>query len=499
MKSFWLKSRFALVLNILLLLTLIGLLLIPFATNGMWYDDAIYVQTWDLLQRFHLKLGFFSLNMVKLWLYGNSRLLLSFFPIYGFFYLFKGNTEISRLVDISFVLINIATVIYLLRLVRIPWRSIGCFVLILISLFQIRPCYDPIASYAVLFKLLAFAITISLILLVKWQQTGRTSYLAISNLIILISLFCYELNILYYPIAVVTILTAPYAKRLKNLLITILPLVLYITCVCLIRSYNTNLYPGTTFGSLRGMPITYLKQLVGSFPGSFYLMYGHNDYHFSVLIKALISSKIAWLIAALSLLCSYFIVGFQTNEKSHPEVSKGLIATALVFVVLTPFLIAFSLKYQLELMWGLPYLPVYYQYFGLALLLALSLQRLMIKRQQLVLIVIVPLFSLYTTLNWISNKNEMAKHESFYTEPIHSLGRALDKGLLDVVRDGDILELKDLPFYINGNLFYRMAGKNLSIPSDMWVIKPRKDAICYQLSGPVAGDKESVWQLILKK
>ncbi len=496
MRCFELRLR--VVVTVLTLSMLISLLFIPYITNGMWFDDSLNSQIGVMIHRFHSGLGEFSFKIVNSW-FISGRLMLGFFPIYAFFYLLEGNTLLIRFMDMVFVLANIAAVIYLLRLSKVSWQTIGVFVLILVSLFQIRPIHDPIASYAIFYKFLGLAITISLIFLVKWRESGQTSYLVISNLVTIISLFCYELNIIYFPIAVVTILISPHAKRLRNLLIVISLFVLSLAAIYLIRYLSP--HGSTDFGSLKAFPIVLLKQVVGCLPGSFYLIFGHVYNPFSQLILAFLENKVAWLVTTFSLLCFYLLVRSSNIDESNHQVSKGLIAVALGFVFLPACVIAVAARYQKEIAWGLPYLPVYYQYFGLALLLALLIQQLIIKRYRLVLALLMPFFAMYTTLNWISNIHTAAILDRVFKEPVHSFTQALREGLLDVVRDGDIVEINGQGGFISGNLIYQIVGKNVTVPGEMIAFfksKPRKDAIHYHLHRQYDVSKANLWQLEVK-
>ncbi|MBA3536110.1 MAG: hypothetical protein H0T84_05800 [Tatlockia sp.] len=501
MNSISLNKKFCLVVVGLSYLLLIALEFLPFVTNGMWFDDSLNSQIYDMIQRFHSGLGEFSINIVKLWLIKGGRVMLGFFPIYSFFYFLQGNELLIRLADVASTVIHIGMVIYLLKLVHISWRTIGLFVLLLVSIFQIRPLDDPIAAYAIFYQLLGLFITISLILLVKWRQTARSGYLLASTMVAILSLLCYELNIIYFPIAIAVICTSMQVNRLKNLIIVTIPLTLFLVFSYLLRHSVAAVYSGTTLGSLNAFPVTYLKQLTGCLPGSFYIMIGHVNNPLSQLIKDFLSNYGAWLVATLSFLCYFFLIRPDNSAESSAQVPKGVIPIAAAFVLLPPVLMALSERYQMVISWGLPYLPVYYEYFGLALLLAVFIQRYVVKLHPILLILIIALSSLYTTLNWISNKHEAAFLDTIFTEPKRSLTHALKEGLLDVVRDGDIVEIQDQNSYINGNLIYRLTGKNVVVPNEIiqsFESMPREDAIRYILNRQFIADRGYVWQLAIK-
>ena len=69
-------------------LFLVVLLLVPYMSNGFWFDDALNSQIYYGLQRVHGDLGDFSLRVVKHWLYHEGRLMIGFLFGYPLFYFF---------------------------------------------------------------------------------------------------------------------------------------------------------------------------------------------------------------------------------------------------------------------------------------------------------------------------------------------------------------------------------------------------------------------------
>ncbi len=455
--------RFETGISIALVVAVIAILLFPYATNGLWFDDALNSQTWGMLRRFDTNVWDFSMRVSKAWLFSAGRFLFGWPAIYGFFYAVK-EPSLIRLADIAFVVIHLGFVIYLLRQVRISWSTVGVFLLFLVSLFQIRYSDDPIAAYATFCQVLGIAITFALILLVRWHETGSNGYLIASVVVIMCSLLCYELNVIYVPICIAAIVISKHPNRVRNLAIVLVPFALFVASALYLKHVVPRPYPGSTFGTLEAIPGGYIKQLVATLPGSFYFLRARPDYPVSVLITATLGSTVAWMLGALALAAYVLVAKRQGDVPSG--VSRGIVATSAAFVLLPPILIAISARYQTHVGWGDAHLPIYYQYFGLAFLGAAASARILRGHRTAALIAMGSIFAVYVALNWMVNLRQVAYLDAVFAEPRDSLVFALKKGLFDSVRDGDVVEIRNQPIFINGNLIYQTIGKKVSIPDE---------------------------------
>jgi len=207
--------RCALVVGLLLGAALLGLLLVPYATNGLWFDDSLNGQIRPMLDRFGEDVWSFSLRICARWIHA-GRLLLAWPWLYSFFYKVYTPWAI-RLTDLAFLLAHVALVVLLLRRLAISWPRVALFLLILFSLFQIQHGDDPIAAYATFCQILGMALTLSFLLLLHWRRTGSLASLTMSAVIAGASLLFYELNIVYFPIAFAVIWTAGLPPKLFGL------------------------------------------------------------------------------------------------------------------------------------------------------------------------------------------------------------------------------------------------------------------------------------------
>jgi hypothetical protein len=357
--------------------------------------------------------------------------------------------------------------------------------------------HDPIAAFVPTYQLLGIFITIALIFLAKWYQTGLSGYLIVSSLVLTLSLSFYELNAIYIPIAVMTILMAPHAKRFANLLIVLIPFAIWSALDLYIKHHAKNSYAGTSLGSIQAIPETYLKQFTGTFPGSFYFLYERPSFPEIQLWLENRHNLMAWAILVLSFASCFYLLKRQGENPN--KTPRGIVSIAALFLFVPPVLMAITEKYQSEITWGRPYLPVYYQYFGLAVLGALSSEKLARAKNVLMLVLLAFVFSVYMPFDWAVNMHEVHNTYVGWDEPRDSLVSAMKAGLFDKVQDGDIVEIENQPGFINGGLIYQTIEKNVSIPNESRPIddgfesKPRPSANRFKLfRDPASGN---AWRL----
>lgn len=461
----------------------IAVLMFPYAKNGLWFDDALNSQMWGMLNRFDVGIWDFSVRVSKVWFYEAGRILLCWPVLYGFFYVTR-EPEVVRLAAVLLVLIHVGLVVRLLREVRIPWPTVGAFVLFLVPLFQIRANDDPIAAYASFCQLLGIALSVALLLLVRWWNTGATWYLVTSIGLVMVSLLGYELNVVFIPICMGTILLSRHPHRVRNLAMLLVPFFLFVVINLYAKHGASQPYQGSTFGALSAVPMSYLKQLSAAIPGSFYLFRAQTEFPMASLVGVAVRNPIAWLTAALAL------ASFSMVARRHSVIPRrvpfGALATAAAFLLVPPVLISISARYQSFIGWGDAHLPVYYQYFGLAFLCASAFGWAYRKYKLPTLWIAGPLFAAYSALNLIVNLHQVDYLDAIFAEPRSSLVAALRHGLMDPVQDGDLVEIVNAPIFINGNLIYQTVQKRVATPNEAASIKyfqslPRPSAKSYRL------------------
>ncbi|EJM14027.1 hypothetical protein PMI21_03896 [Pseudomonas sp. GM18] len=470
----------------------------PYVRNGFWFDDSLNSQTWGLINRADTSVYDFSIKIMTSWFHA-GRLMLSFPFIYGFYYLIHDPVWV-RVVDVALVAVNIGLVVYLLRFLQVSWQVAGLFVLFLLVCFQIRDYHDPIASYATFLQVLVIELTVSLVFLVRWLKTGSVFSLLLSSFVALLSVFCYELNVIYVPIALLIIVFSSRQKKWQAILVVTVPFVFFVLATLYIKSVAAAKYSGSDFGALEKIPITYFVQFVSGFPGSFYFLRGENDFSFMNAFASMRSHTVsAFGLIALSLFCFWsFSRKTDTNSGGAPVI--GIVLVALVLLFFPPLLIAMSSRYQSELSFGLGHIAVYYQYFGFSLLAAFGLFYASQRMAGGVRLLLCLGFSGWLGFNFIVNLDRSEKVDATFEEPRASLVRALKSGLFELVQDGDIVEIPDQPIFINGNLIYQVIQKRVYVPDEQAIaglfdVKPNEAAKVYRLTRQAELPRE--WQLSL--
>jgi hypothetical protein len=111
----------------------------------------------------------------------------------------------------------------------------------------------------------------------------------------------------------------------------------------------------------------------------------------------------------------------------------------------------------------------------------------------------VPLVGLGIALNWTMNMHQSAVWDSVFREPRDSLVSAMQNGIFDGIRDGDVVLVDGQPMYINGNLIYQTIERNFSIPNETAISgwfesPPRADAKVYRLVRDPAANNQ--WKVV---
>ncbi|MGY2339209.1 hypothetical protein ACW9HW_08185 [Pseudomonas sp. SDO5532_S415] len=469
----------------------------PYLTNGFWFDDSLNSQVWGLINRAETSLFDFSIKIMTSWLHA-GRLMLSFPFIYSFYY-YVNDPALVRFFDVVLVAVNIGLVVHLLRLLQSAWSMTGLFVLFLLMCFQVRDFHDPIGSYATFLQMLAIELILSLILLVKWLRGGSLWLVVLSSSIALFSAFCYELNVIYVPIAFLMIFFSSCQRKWPGILIVTVPFVIYVVVTLYIKDMAVVGYPGSQIGAMDKIPVTYLIQFASGLPGSYYFLRGEGD--FSLLQAFALMKDHAAIMVVLFVLSFFCFWSFSERRRlSQNFPSLGIVFVALVLMCFPPLLISISSKYQSELIVGVGHIGVYYQYFGVALMMALGwffvaqLSNVWLKG------VVCLVFSSWLGFNFLVSLDRSEKLDFIFGEPRNSLVHAIESGLLDGVADGDTIDISGQPVFINGNLIYQVARKRVYIPSEpaiagIFESKPREASKIYRLTRQVEAPRD--WRIEL--
>ncbi len=439
------------------------LVLRPFYSNGFWFDDSLNSQMRSMLHRFDTSLLDFSMQVTAVWIRNAGRLLLGWINIYSMFYVFHEPRWLRGL-SMVFLLCHVALFAWVLMQLKASLRFIGLACLVLIGLFQIRGNHDPVAAYAGFYQTLGIQFMGAVALLLHWRRTHRAWLLVCSSLIIVWSLTYYEINLVYYPFALLIVwMETRGAERRASLTTLLIPFLAFLSVALWVKKHASAIYPGANIGSLDGFPMAFLRQLHSTLPGSFYATLGKGDLAPADLVIQAMHSRSSWTVLLLGA-----IVIFAMLRKTEPirDIDPMIWPFALNLLITPAFLIAMSARYQTEIAWGQGYLPVYYQYFGMAVLLT-ALLIVVAQRSTLSRIALPCLLGTYLALNLQMNIHMKQQLDLTFREPVESLKRDLRNGLLDAVQNGDVVTFKSAPIFVNGNVIYEVTGKRVFVPNEV--------------------------------
>lgn len=336
--------------------------------------------------------------------------------------------------------------------------------LILIPLcIQLRLYHDPMTGYYGLMQLMFIELMASLIFLLRYLETGKRSMVLCSLAFFLIGLTSYEM---FYPLLILVLFIIWTQKRsvietLRCSLPYILIEFLLFSASMILRSSaasTTASYSGTTF-SLDFFTVfsTWLKQSFAAFPLSYQL--SNED---AVLTNRVISPDELFSFSFTSflqnielqdILCLSIagLILWQTAKSESPKWNLWkTIGAGILLVALPGMTIAVSQKYQEQIVWGTAYIPVYFEYFGAALILgALFLSAISNKQKhQTVRALSAGLFCVVFLVTMQNNRRSAEYLNESFLYPRQAGEAALQAGILGSFDNSQTTIVSDNEFYL---------------------------------------------------
>lgn len=246
--------------------------------------------------------------------------------------------------------------------------------------FQYRLYHDPLNSYYGLMQVMFCELAGTLILFIRWLREGKKRFLIFSLILFAMGLMSYEM---FFPLtALFLILALDHEKKPVPALRRCLPHIgLAVILFSLSMLLRTNIteetaYSGTTFGlDIPAILRTLGCQLGAAFPLS-YRTAGYDAALFGKLIpwKTIFNTSVSAFIKSIQwqdlLGCAVLFLLFNGSSKEKRRFSGMRALFGLLLWVLPGLVISLSWKYQEELVPGKAYIPVFFSYFGAALLIS---------------------------------------------------------------------------------------------------------------------------------
>jgi len=359
--------------------TYIVVALLPLLFSGYYSDDMVnsVIRPTQELEGGTFFKYYVSAN--KSWISANGRL----FPVSSFLtgliYYYSNNLSAYKIIILLLVIIDIFLFGYFIKLLTNDKYLSYLLMLVVPSFFQYRLYHDPILSFGGLLQILFLMLLLSLIFLQKFLISRKYSYLAVSVIFFNLCLYSYEVSFVLLPVWLFLIFQRrgnfkrALALTYPFLLSFLLAVTLNVLARFIWRETSATGYIGTKFNfNIAAILRTFYLQLGSAIPLSYYL--GNPSRIFNHTISyLLLNFKLLY-----GLIMSIFTIAYvNLSKRVRFEIEwKNFVIPGIIFFLFPAFLISLSDKYQQELNrygFGMGYLPVYIEYFGLLMIFAGSL------------------------------------------------------------------------------------------------------------------------------
>lgn len=349
--------------------------------------------------------------------------------------------------------------------------------------FQIRAYHDGLVAYHLLMQVVLLILLLTAMSLLKFMETKKPGWMAVSLLLYLAGLLTYELAFINIFILCFLVF-CDRKERLrdvfcwKNVWRTckyILPYFAVTLGVLGATLYIKNKYGGSYEGIQSNMDIgrvitTTVKQGIAALPLSYHVLANdslgnmlHN--HPLDILKA-----IKWM--DLVILAGFFGLLFgimKSREKIYRKLS--LWGIGLTLWGIPSLLIGISSKYQRELYPGIGHIPVYVEYFGATLTGTLLFSWLCdkIKKQRLRTGVQAFCYLLlgFALLLQLQDNRAITEHlNKTYKYSRDILDNSIEAGVLEPLEEGDILLIENPVVYLDypgKEYFSYKSGKHIQV------------------------------------
>ncbi|MBR6088487.1 MAG: hypothetical protein IKP86_01045 [Anaerolineaceae bacterium] len=414
--------------------------------SGYYWDDAVNSTAYLAEKKDSVSTLTHVLDFMKEYLHLGRVNLLS---IYYYFFFYIENVSVYKALIILSILADQLIFRRTLLEFDVPLSGARLGMLLIPLMLQTRTYQDPVSGFYSLMQVLTAEMLLCALFLRRWMKGGKKRFLVLSLLMFAIGLLTYEVCFPFLLMICLLILTE--RKNLVKAIRSSLPFIgvtaLILLCIYLSRKFFFSVaYSGVAFNPdpariLRagltqfaaGLPLSYYTAgYQASVMGNTYPANTLMNYDFLSFLKSVKLSDLLILAVCLWVL---FMIRNREPESIRNNISLPVLGAS--FAILPVITIAVSDRYQGQLMPGLGYLPVYMQYYGIAVLLIWLGQRLRTSTGMRAFC--LSAFSLILLLN-IQNNRAVTRimNRSFY-EPRAAGEAALHGGLLNFLPEDAIL------------------------------------------------------------
>jgi hypothetical protein len=424
----------------------LGLVLIPFAIAGYFFDDMHNSALRGAGIALGMSLGDFLAEQLQQWVVQQGRLFPVGIVLGTSAWWIADNLLAAQALRITFTLLNVFVFSALIRLLSRDLRLPAVVVMSLSLVIQFNPRWDGLSSFmplnqtVLLFVLGAwYAVVLAFTTLSKRVRLGAASLSLVSAACALLT---YEIGVASVMGAFLIIWTLRERDRHLALRLGIAMLLVAITFVVaytMVRLGVQSRYDGIQAGPLSHAPFTLLAQLGSAFP----LAFLNNTVLGVVRIKVGL-----WLVLfPLFLACwAMLLIAPQADKQKCVAINPDregirlLLILGSLLVILPALVISFSEKYQRIIQYGDAYIVVYMQYFGAALLLGSLIEYLALgKTKRGVLWLLCVVLASVSAMTVAVNMNRVKLKNEAFKGPRNQMERLIRTGFMKKVTPETLL------------------------------------------------------------
>lgn len=375
---------------------------------------------------------------------------INLFSAYYYFFFYIENVHVYKALIILMILGNQLIFRNVLMEFGFSLREARLGMLLIPLLLQTRVYQDPVSGFYGLMQVLTAEMLLCAYFLSRWLRSGKRSQLILSLLCFGLGLMTYEVCFPFLLMICLLILVRRkhFGRAVRDSLPFVGMVIVMLAAVFYVRSrfVTKSTYAGVAFSPDPVLILrTYLRQVTAGLPLNFYSAgymasvmdktYAASSFMNYDLRKVLGSVDIAdLLILAVGLICALGLIRYGRKDS---RTSGDQVVLGFSFALLPAVTVAVSQRYQGQLMPGLGYLPVYMQYFGIAVLGLLMLRGL--QRSAFGRALFLSAFSVILLLNLQNNRAVTdILNRSFYY-PRNAGEAALHGGILDFLPEDAVL------------------------------------------------------------
>lgn len=452
--------------------------LLPILSSGFVADDALNSLIKPFVNYYQISLLDISNKIFFSWINNEGRSLLGFYVVYFLFYTLEKLLYI-KIATIFFIIINISLFAYLLKKLRVNLFFIFLTIFFIIFLIEINiNGTDPVIGYSFHLPILFIHLLLLLILFVNWVQKENYIYLFLVSIFWLISLLFYEINIIFFPLALIISFFYRNKKIYHSIFSLSLILIVYFSLIIFLRiNACCNTYDGTAIGNIYKSILAFNYQVISTLPLLNFFTSTSSEFSIIGIFNHFFKIKNILIISTVIIFLKIVSRNLKFSFKDNLPLYFGF--GLLFFPAILP---AISLKYQNIINIGNPALSVYYQYFGLSIILSYIFFKVNSQYPRLINYLIL-LISILFLLKSEFNQKAISVSNLSWKQPREIFINELKNGLLSSLESGDIIEF-NTPYFVNEILIFQITGKviiNENGLSNGYIKKPRKNASKYLL------------------